>query len=316
MKKRWAGLLAAGLLLGSLGCGRKGADGPSGTVSISGAWALYPMVLKWKEEFQKLHPDIEIDVQAGGAGKGIADSLTGMVDLGMVSRDVRPEEVEKGARPYAVAKDAVVATVSSRNPHLGVVRTKGISRAAFVEVWIDGRETTWGRILGTSAGEPVHVFTRSDACGAAETWAAYLGKRQEDLAGVGVYGDPGLADAVRRDPLGIGFNNVNFAFDAKTLKPVDGLAVVPIDLDGNGSIDPGESFTGTRDELTAAIAGNVYPSPPARELFLVSKGIPERPSVSAFLRWILTDGQAFVAETGYIALSAEKIGEGLKSLVR
>ena len=95
-----------------------------------------------------------------------------------------------------------------------------------------------GGIPSTAA---IHVFTRSDACGAAETWAAYLGKKQEDLGGVGVYGDPGLADAVRRDPLGIGFNNVNFAYDPKTLEPVDGLAVVPIDLDGNGTIEPAEA---------------------------------------------------------------------------
>ena len=37
-------------------------------ISISGAWALYPMALKWAEEFHKLQPGVAIDVQAGGAG--------------------------------------------------------------------------------------------------------------------------------------------------------------------------------------------------------------------------------------------------------
>lgn len=308
--------LALALAPAPFGCRTDHPSGPGGRISLSGAWALYPMALKWGEEFQKIHPDIKVDIQAGGAGKGIADALSGMVDLGMVSRDVRPEEVERGAWPIAVTKDAVVATASARNPFRADIFSKGISQTAFLAIWAGGRKITWGEVLGTSAREPVHVFTRSDACGAAETWAAFLGKRQEDLSGVGVYGDPGLADAVRRDPLGIGFNNVNFAYDAATLKPIDGLTIVPIDLDGSGAIEPGESFYASRDELTAAIARKAYPSPPARDLYLVAKGTPSRPVVVEFLRWILTDGQAYVPATGYIALSPEKLAEALKSIGR
>lgn len=173
---------------------------------------------------------------------------------------------------------------------------------------------TWGSVLGTTAPSEIHVYTRSDACGAAETWAQFLGKKQEDLKGVGVYGDPGLAEAVRRDPLGVGFNNVNYAYDPKTLKPIQGIAVIPIDLDGNGKIDPSEDFYASRDTLTAAIARGAYPSPPARDLYLVSKGRPEKPAVAAFLNWVLTEGQRYVPETGYIALSAEKLADGLKKI--
>ena len=38
-----------------------------GTITLSGAWALYPMAVKWAEEFQKLHPKVRIDIGAGGA---------------------------------------------------------------------------------------------------------------------------------------------------------------------------------------------------------------------------------------------------------
>ncbi|MCJ7644421.1 MAG: substrate-binding domain-containing protein, partial [Candidatus Aminicenantes bacterium] len=95
-----------------------GAADISGNLTLSGAWALYPMALKWVEEFQKVHPGVRIDVQAGGAGKGIADALAGMVDIGMVSRNVQPVELEKGAFPVAVTKDAVIPTLSARNPVL------------------------------------------------------------------------------------------------------------------------------------------------------------------------------------------------------
>lgn len=285
-----------------------------GSISISGAWALYPMVLKWAEEFKKIHPRVKIDVQAGGAGKGMADVLAGMADLGMVSRDVNPDEMKKGAFPFAVTKDGVVATASAKNPFLRELLKKGLTRQQFIDIWISGKDVAWGRLLGTGDKSVVHVFTRSDACGAAETWAAYLGKNQEDLGGIGVYGDPGLAEAVRRDPLGIGFNNINFAYDARTLKPVEGIAIVPVDLDGSGGIEDAERFYATRDDITGAIARNIYPSPPARDLYLVAKGRPASRAVVEFLRWVQTDGQTYVPETGYIRLGPEKLKEGLDKL--
>jgi phosphate transport system substrate-binding protein len=285
-----------------------------GKISLSGAWALYPMAIKWAEEFRKLHPQVKIDVQAGGAGKGLTDALNGMVDIGMVSRDVQPAEVAKGAFPLAVTKDGVVATISAKNPLLAAIKSKGLTKAAFIDIWITGKPLTWGQALGTSDKLPVRVFTRSDACGAGETWAAFLGKKQEDLGGVGVYGDPGLADAARRDPLAIGFNNINFAYDAKTLKPIEGLAIVPIDLDGNRRIDPSESFYATRNDITKAIADNKYPSPPARDLYFVTKNRPTNPAVVEFMKWVLNAGQTFVPETGYIPLAKDKLAAGLARL--
>jgi phosphate transport system substrate-binding protein len=286
----------------------------SGTITLSGAWALYPMALKWAEEFQRLYPQVKIDVQAGGAGKGIADALAGAVDFGMVSRGIHPAEVEKGAFAIPVCKDAVVPTLSAKNPLLIRALTTGVKKETFIAIWITEMAKTWGEVLGTADKAAVHVYTRSDACGAAETWADFLGQRQEDLKGVGVYGDPGLAEAVRRDPNGIGFNNINYAYDAKTKKAIAGIMIIPVDLNGNGTIDEAESFYQDRDAITAAIARGAYPSPPARDLYLVTKGQPRRPVALEFLRWILSAGQNYVAETGYIALSPEKLAESLKKI--
>jgi phosphate transport system substrate-binding protein len=285
-----------------------------GDLTLSGAWALYPMAVKWGEEFSRLHPKVRIDVQAGGAGKGIADALAGAVNFGMVSRSIHPAEVEKGAFAIAVCKDAVVPTFSTKNPLFDKVQQTGLKKELFIAVWISETAKTWGDLLGISDKTPLHVYTRSDACGAAETWAEFLGGRQEDLKGVGVYGDPGLAEAVRRDPLGLGFNNINYAYDARSKKPVSGLAILPIDLDGNGKIDEAESFYQDREAVMAAIARGVYPSPPARDLYLVTKGRPQDPLVVEFLRWVLSEGQTFVPETGYIALTPEKLEEGLKKI--
>ena len=288
-------------------------DNLKGDISLSGAFALYPMVVKWAEEFKKIHPNVRIDISGGGAGKGMTDALAKVVDLGMVSRDVYDVEKKKGAVEIAVVKDAVVPTVNTANPVIGTIKTKGLSKATAMKLW-NGEFKTWGQVLGTASKVPLHVYTRSDACGAAETWAAWFGKRQEDLDGTAVFGDPGVASAIQKDKVGIGFNNVAYAYDQKTKKPYAGLAVMPLDINGNGKIDPDENFYDTVTQLMDAIAKGKYPSPPARNLFLVSNGKPTKPVVVEFIKFILTEGQKYANPTGYIPLSKSTIDEELAKL--
>jgi phosphate transport system substrate-binding protein len=288
----------------------------SGQISISGAFALYPMVIRWADEYKKINPGVRFDISAGGAGKGISDALNGMVEIGMVSREIYPEELKKGAFPIAVTKDAVVAVVNESNPALDDIMIKGLKKDAANNIWITGRYTTWAQAFGVKLSSPIHIYTRSDACGAAEMWAKFFGKKQEDLLGVGVFGDPGLAQAVKKDPLGIGFNNVGYAYDATTRKQIKGIRVVPIDLNNNGKIDNDEDFYTSMDDLMAAIASGKYPSPPSRELYFVIKGSPKNNKVlTDFIRWVLSDGQKFVREAGYIALPKERIEMEQKKLL-
>jgi len=310
--------LIAGVLFAA-GCGKKKesdsqADQLQGTITLSGAWALYPMVVKWAEEFKKINPQVRINVAAGGAGKGMVDCLAQVVDLGMVSREIYPAEIEKGAWWVSVTKDAVVPMVNADNPVLDELLRKGVTRESFIGVWITGHVTSWGQIAGNENIDSIHVYTRSDACGAAQTWAEFLDKKQEDLLGVGVYGDPGLAEAVKKDKLGIGFNNINYAYDTQTKKQLDQVMVLPIDINDNGVIDADEDFYGDRDQIVKAIAAGKYPSPPARALHLVCRGKPEKKVVVEFFKWILTDGQQYVEESGYINLSQDKIQQELEKL--
>jgi phosphate transport system substrate-binding protein len=311
--------LTVALILASLlpACAPSGTPGTSGTelegtIKVSGAWALYPMMVKWAEEFQKVHPKVRIDLSAGGAGKGMADALGGAVDIGMVSREIRPEEIDQGAYFVPVVKDAVFPTINATNPVWEALSLKGVQRQTLVDLFIDGEPLTWGDIAGTDSGEAVNVYTRSDACGAAETWAKYLGGEQEDLKDIAVYGDPGLAEAVRMDPLGMGYNNLNYAYDMTTGLPVDGLQILPIDVNENGQVDPEEDLSTKEQALEAVITG-VYPSPPARDLYLVTQ--TEFQGLSAkFVRWILTDGQQYLAEVGYISLTEDQINGALEKL--
>ncbi len=317
--KRIKPLISASLLtavaLSAVSCGGGSKEGGmDGELSLSGAFAHYPLAVQWAEEFRSIYPDVRVDISAGGAGKGMTDALAGVVDLGMVSREVYPPEEAKGAVGFAVAKDAVAATVNAANPKIKELLERGMTREAAIKIWITGEAKTWGDVLGTDDDTPLHVYTRSDACGAAETWALWLGGKQEDLFGTAVFGDPGVAAAVQKDIYGIGFNNIGYAYDNDTHKPNDGILVMPIDIDGNGRITPDERFYDTKDRFIEAIAEDKYPSPPARDLYLVTKGVPTDSVTVAFIKYVLGKGQEKNVPAGYIGMSEEKVHRSLDML--
>jgi phosphate transport system substrate-binding protein len=318
---RWfASLAVAALIVPVLVacCGQSPVQSPGGelqgTITASGAFALYPMMVKWGEEYTKLHPGVQFDISAGGAGKGMTDALGGQVDIGMVSREIKPEEEQKGAYWVSVVKDAVFPAVNEKNPVLNDLLSQGISHEQFIDIFITGKIKTWGELVGKpEITDEIHVYTRSDAAGAPETWAKYLdNKKQEDLLGVGVFGDPGIAEAVAKDPLGIGYNNLGYAYDAASGQPVTGLVMPPVDVNGNGRADADEVLE-TKAKAMQAVATGKYPSPPARALNVVTKGKPSG-LVQDFIVWAMTDGQQYVDAAGYIPLTTELLNEGLQRI--
>jgi len=286
-----------------------------GNITISGAFALYPMVVKWKEEFVKLYPNVKIDVSAGGTGKGMTDAIGGLVDIGMVSREISAEEQSKGIWFIPVAKDAVVPVISDNNPEIEKLLNYGLTKEAFQGIFVTGKIKTWGELCNNKTDKnPIKIYTRSDACGAADVWAKYLGKKQENLLGIGVSGDPGIIQAVQNDNFAIGYNNICYAYDATTKLEAKGIRVLPIDINGNGIIDDNEFFYHHKDSIIHAISDGRYPSPPSRDLYLLAKGKPTNAIIITFLKWILTDGQKYVNETGYVKLTSDKINAANRKL--
>ncbi|NTV62114.1 MAG: phosphate ABC transporter substrate-binding protein, partial [Oscillochloris sp.] len=260
-KQHWQRLVILSLVAVVAGCGAAPSASPSPssdapvTISVSGAFALFPMMQVWAQAYSALHPNVTFDVQGGGAGKGMTDMLTGAADIAMLSREVRPEETAQGAFLIPAAIDAVVPTANASNPVLAALLQRGLTPAQAAGIWRTGDLTTWGQLVGSNEAAAIHVYTRSDASGAAEVWVKYLGgAAQEELLGTAVNGDPGLAEAVRQDQLGIGYNNIAFAYDLSSGQQVAGLRIIPIDLNGDGTISADEDFYGSRATINAAVA--------------------------------------------------------------
>ncbi|MBI5962683.1 MAG: substrate-binding domain-containing protein [Chloroflexi bacterium] len=289
-------------------------ESPSGTISISGAFALYPMMTVWADEFTNVHPDVQFDIQGGGAGKGMTDTIAGAVDIGMISRAIKPEEEAQNIFWVSVTKDAVFPIISSENPVAEQILAKGISQEIFAGIYITGEITTWGQVVGDDTiTDEIHVFTRSDASGAAEQWAKFGGgKAQEDLKGIGVNGEPSILDTVIKDPLAIGYGNLNSIFDLSSGNTVPGIIIPPIDINTNGQADVEEVYT-VKEDAFGAVANSTYPSPPARFENLATLGKPEGLTLT-FIEWILTDGQQYLESAGFVPLTPEQQAESLAKL--
>jgi phosphate transport system substrate-binding protein len=287
----------------------------TGTIKISGAFALYPLMVIWAQAYMKLHPKVIIQVSAGGAGKGMSDALSGLVDIGMISRNITQQEVQEGAFYVAVCEGAVVATINDANPVLSNILAKGMTKHMLYDIFVAGNVTTWGQVVGNpQLVLPIHVYTRSDAAGSSDTWAKFLGmKGQSDLKGTGVYGDPGLVQAIQSDPLGIGYNNLAYAYDNSTGLQVSGIRVVPIDFKKNGQINPLQNFYDNKTTLVHAIHDGRYPMPPATLYYLVTKGQFTGVTLD-FVKWILTDGQSYVPTAGYVSLTGDALTAQLAKL--
>ena len=266
----------------------------SGTITLSGSWAIYPAAVAWAEAFQKKYPGVKVDVGAGGAGKGAADAIAGLADIGMVSREPDPAEISRGIVPVCILQDAVYPVVSDRNPVLPELLEKGISKKIWAGLYAAGTVRTWDAVVNRKVNKPVHIYTRSDSCGAASSWAAYLGIKQEDLKGVGVYGDPGLLEAAKRDPAGIGYANFSYVFTREGAL-IKGAKLVPIDSNENGIADPDEVYADRKSAVRALRAGR-YPA--ARKNYFFIKAGPTA-LVKEFIRFALSaEGTKIVDETG------------------
>lgn len=147
----------------------------SGSITISGAEALFSLMDIWADEFSKNHPNLNIEVTNIGSEKGIAALLSGDADLAMVSRNLTPEEESKGLWYFTVSKEGIIPIINEKNPHLQDILNKGVSRADLNRLFTARNMITWGDLLGINNNDPVIVFIRSDLSGTGEVWSDYLG---------------------------------------------------------------------------------------------------------------------------------------------
>jgi phosphate transport system substrate-binding protein len=275
----------------------------SGSFTISGAYALYPLVKKWSDDFMKLHQGVKIIITAGGTGQGIADILAKKDQVAMISRPLTDEELKKGIWVIPVAKEGVAPIVNQKNPFIKKILECGITPEKLIRLFTTDKMMTWGELLDTTSKEKTVVYTRADESGAAEVWANFLWKGRADLKGIGVAGDAEMIKSIQENQLAIGFCNFSYAFDTISGDRIKDIQVVPIDLDFDKVIDRKELPFSNIKKAHRGLWLGYYPKNLTRELTLGSFGKPTDPAIVEFLKYALTTGQTSVASSGFCELN-------------
>ena len=265
----------------------------SNTIKIGGSSDLEPLMKVWASEYQKTHKDVKITVSASDDEKGIDDVLKGSISIGLLGRDATPDEVGKGIFYIPVTADAIFPIANFKN----TFNVAG-SKEMFQALWVNGTPIVWPN------NKTVVVYTRSDSSGAADSWARYLDSSASNLKGSKVYGDKGIVESIKRDVNGVGYAGLETIFNSDG-QLVDGVRVVPIIMDNQ------LLRIGNRSSALLSIQLGLYPV--ARVLYLNTKGSFSNASKD-FVNWILTDGQQYVINSGYIGLSAKDL-ETIKSKI-
>ena len=286
----------------------------SGTFSISGSDALYPLVRKWADDFMRFHAGIKIAVTDGGTGKGIEDLKDKKSQLAMISRPLNDVELETGVWTVPVAKDGVAAIINMKNPYFKRILDRGLSPEEFYKVFINEKPVTWGELLDTTGKEKVEVFTRADESGAAVVFAGFLNKESKDLKGTGVNGDAEMIKSIQMHPYSIGYCNFSYAFDPSTGDRAKDIQIVPADLDYNNKISRKEIPFSNLEKAHRGLWLGLYPKVLCRELSIGSLGKPNDAAVVGFLKFILSDGQNDIKASGLCELNDVYVRYSLENL--
>ena len=90
-------------------------SGLSATITVAGSSSVTPVMQKLQEAYMKLNPNVRIDVQQFDSTTGVNNTIDGLCDIGMASRELKTSEIEKGVKAIKIALDGIAVIVNNNN---------------------------------------------------------------------------------------------------------------------------------------------------------------------------------------------------------
>ena len=128
------------------------------------------MIAAAGKRFSTIHPGVQIEVQAGGSGRGIDDMMKGKADIGMASRALKDKE--SGLFIFAIARDGVCLVVHKNNP------VGSLTKRQVFDIY-SGKVNNWSRVGGKDA--PIAPINTKVGFGAVELFTHYFDIRYADI---------------------------------------------------------------------------------------------------------------------------------------
>jgi phosphate transport system substrate-binding protein len=281
-------------------------SGISGKLASIGSDTLNNLMTFWAEEFQKIYPNVTIEIEGKGSSTAPPALISGTAQLGPMSRKMKAEEVDAFEKKYGykpkligVAIDALAVYVNKDNPIQSLTLQQ--VDAIFSSTRKRGGQDikTWGNVglTGEWASKPLSLYGRNSASG---TYGFFkeIALKNGDYKGT-VKEQPGSASVVQgveNELGGVGYSGIGY----KT----SGVKAVAIS-DKAGPV-----------EATQANAES-FKYPISRYLYVYINSNPATgpdPLVKEFIRFVMSkQGQAVVIKDGYFPLPSKKAAEFLES---
>ena len=285
------------------------ASGVSGNISSVGSDTLANLMTLWAEEYKKLYPNVNIQIQAAGSSTAPPALTEGTSNFGPMSRAMKDGEVAAFETKYGykptpirVAIDALAVFANKDNP------VQGLNMQQVDAIFSATRKcgypediTTWGQVgvTGELANLPIQLYGRNSVSGT-------YGFFKEHVLCKGDYKDtvneqPGSASVVQgvtKSKNGIGYSGIGY----KT----SGVKAVPIAKEGTAYVEA---------SVDNAATGK-YPL--SRFLYIYVNKDPNKPLApleKEFIKMVLSKvGQKVVVKDGFIPLSAKLVGSELAKI--
>lgn len=294
---------------------------------LSGAGATFPAPLyqRWAVEYNKLHPEVQVNYQSVGSGAGVKQFVAGTVDFGASDAAISDEEAAKVARGAVIVPATAGSIVIAYN--LPDVKDLKLSREAYTNIFL-GKITSWNdeAIQKDNPGItlpdlPINVAYRSDGSGTTYVFTKHLSTISPDFeeevgndksvtwpVGVGGKGNEGVTALIKQSPGTLGYVEYGYAVN-------NGLPIATLQ-NKSGNFVKADETTGAATLASAELPANLvaFPSDPAGAqdypiatftwLLLYGKydDAAKKDALVKFVQWGLTDGQKLAGELGYIPL--------------
>ncbi|MDD2481538.1 MAG: phosphate ABC transporter substrate-binding protein [Lutispora sp.] len=224
------GMLSLVLIMGVILTGCVGQPAPAEpakeaekqSIIINGSTSVQPLAEELANAFKAKNPNATIDIQSGGSGIGIKSAMDGVVDIGMSSRDLKPEE--KIMKEYRIATDGIAVILHPENT------VNDLSVEQLRQIY-SGEITNWKEVGGKDA--KITVVTREEGSGTRGAFIELTGlevkKVDKTLASAITQGSTGaVMTTVAGDVNAIGFASFGSAKDNTNIKliSIDGAACI------------------------------------------------------------------------------------------
>ncbi|HIU13723.1 MAG TPA: substrate-binding domain-containing protein [Candidatus Fimiplasma intestinipullorum] len=87
----------------------------SGSITVGGSSSVTPVMEKLAEAYKALNPNVSITVQQTDSTSGVTGATEGLLNIGMVSREVTSEELAGGLTSQSIALDGIAVIVNTAN---------------------------------------------------------------------------------------------------------------------------------------------------------------------------------------------------------